>query len=83
MWLKSIESYRVHPLSLSIKTFVKDKNGIDIYGSFPLPSGEMSRGGDIIQHDVLGKCNIDITYMFKDLSYYPIIGNQWEQENDN
>ena len=51
---------KVDPTTVAMKTFVQDKNKVDIYGSFPL-DGVMTKGGDIVVHynPVLDECYED------------------------
>lgn len=41
--------YQVIPESLAISTGLQDKNGVEIFSSFPV-NGVMSKGGDVIKY---------------------------------
>lgn len=84
----SIYGDEVYPLSLAACTLLKDKNNTPIYGSFPLPDGTMTKGGDIVEAD--GFINRKIEYynyafranrifLLTELRNIYIISSQWDE----
>jgi hypothetical protein len=53
----AIKDNEVIPSTISMKTFQKDKNGEDIYGSFELEGYGMT-GSNLVLVDGIGFCNV-------------------------
>ena len=44
------DAFGIIQKSISMSTGIKDKNGVEIFGSIPLDDGTISQGGDIVSY---------------------------------